>query len=406
MTSRAYVFVDGIEPEPVICGVVEQDSKSKVGRFRYGQSYLARPDAFPLDPLHLPLLSSQFVTRVNHGMFGAILDAGADSWGKKLIYSLHSTKPRDDLELVLAGSGMGVGALTFSLSRAASKPKRNKNTLGDLPILLKGKDAILNDHVIPLAAKKAWELGASMGGARPKTLIENSGLCYLAKFNRPDDLFNVCRVEHATMTMLRELSHLNMRVATTSIVSAAGEDILLVERFDRQHQRPSQHYLSANSLINTTKLTQASMADTYTYGALAEFIMKQGARPEDAHELYTRMVFNICMGNTDDHARNHAFLYAFTDRAWRLSPAYDVLPINNSQQHGIGIGNQGREGNIANALSQAKRFGLTQAKAKKMIATVREVTSEWQIGFANMGVSEADIDRLKGIIPSADRVSI
>ena len=123
MTSRAYVFIDGLENNPVICGVVELDPKTNIGKFRYGQSYLQRDDAFPLDPLHLPLLSNQFITRVNKGMFGAILDAGADSWGKRLILSLHSTKPNNDLELVLAGSGMGVGALTFSLSRSASKPK-------------------------------------------------------------------------------------------------------------------------------------------------------------------------------------------------------------------------------------------------------------------------------------------
>ena len=159
MTSRAYVFIDGIESEPVICGIVELDLKSRIGKFRYGQSYLRRADAFPLDPLHLPLLENQFVTRINNGMFGVILDAGADSWGKKLIYSLHSTKPQNDLELVLAGAGMGAGALTFSLSRTASKPKRNKNTLGDLPSLLRGKDAILKDDQVPPEAKTAWQYG-------------------------------------------------------------------------------------------------------------------------------------------------------------------------------------------------------------------------------------------------------
>ena len=205
MTSRAYVFIDGLENNPVICGVVELDPKTNIGKFRYGQSYLQRDDAFPLDPLHLPLLSNQFITRVNKGMFGAILDAGADSWGKRLILSLHSTKPNNDLELVLAGSGMGVGALTFSLSRSASKPKKNKNTLGDIPMLLQGKRAILKNEDIPKEVKKAFEYGSSMGGARPKTLVEDSGINYLAKFNRPDDLYNVCLVEHATMTMLEEL---------------------------------------------------------------------------------------------------------------------------------------------------------------------------------------------------------
>ncbi len=397
MTSRAFVFIDGLEEKPVICGIVELDAKSSIGRFRYGQSYLQRADAFPLDPLHLPLLSDQFVTRLNKGMFGVILDAGADSWGKKLILSLHTTKPKNDLELVLAGSGMGVGALTFSLSRAASKAKRSKNRLGDIEMLLRGKDAILKDQEITGEAKKAFEYGVSMGGARPKTLIEDNGTTYIAKFNRPDDVFNVCKVEHATMMMLKELG---VRVANTAIVNSQQEDVLLVERFDCADYRPTHHFLSAHSLLNQAKITQQALVESYSYGAMAEFIMKYGAEPRDAHELYARMVFNILMGNTDDHSRNHAFLYSFSDQDWRLSPAYDVLPINNSRQHGIGIGAQGRDGTLENALSQAKRFGLTQAKAKAVMARVEEVTAEWPPYFDKLGVSEADIERLKGVIPS------
>jgi len=399
MTSSAYVFMGGLEDEPVICAIVELDTVAKVGKFRYGKSYLQRDDAFPLDPLHLPLVNEQLVTRVNNGMFGAILDAGADSWGKKLIYSLHTTKPKDDLELVLAGSGMGVGALTFSLSRTASKPKRNKNTIGDIPMLLKGKQAILADQDIPNEVKKAFQFGSSMGGARPKTIVEDDGISYLAKFNRNDDLFNVCRVEYACMKMLAELKDLHVRVANTKLIENHNEDILLVERFDCANYQPSHHFLSANSLINKMKVTEQSTTTTYSYGALAEFNMKYGAEPLDSHELFARMVFNICMGNTDDHSRNHAFLYSFKNRHWRLSKAYDVLPINNSRQHGIGIGQQGRLGNIENAMSQVKRFGLNSRKAETIANTVIDLTSQWPSYFSKSGVSDSDIEILKAVIP-------
>lgn len=173
-----------------------------------------------------------------------------------------------------------------------------------------------------------------------------------------------------------------------------------MERFDCANYQPSHHFLSANSLINQEKITNQALAETYSYGSLAEFIMKYGAEPKDSHELYTRMVFNIMMGNTDDHSRNHAFLYSFSDKVWRLSPAYDVLPINNSRQHGIGIGLQGRDGTIENALSQSKRFGLTQAKAKTIISTVQELTYEWVTYYRKLGVSDNDLERLKGVIPS------
>jgi serine/threonine-protein kinase HipA len=111
------------------------------------------------------------------------------------------------------------------------------------------------------------------------------------------------------------------------------------------------------------------------------------------------MVFNICMGNTDDHSRNHSFLYSFKNGHWRLSKAYDVLPINNTRQHGIGIGQQGRLGSIENAMSQAKRFGLNARKAATIINAVIDLTSQWASYFSNTGVSDSDIEILKAVIP-------
>ena len=397
MTSKAYVFIDGLEDSPIVCGVIQIDETTKQGQFRYGKSYLNRPDAFALDPLHLPLNDQQHSTQFNQGVFGVLADAGADSWGKKVILSLHKTKPRNALEFLLAGSGMGVGALVFSLSSSQSKPKYNKNTLGDLPLLMQAKDAILADQEIPPEAKKAFEYGSSMGGARPKTIVQDANKAYLAKFNRPDDLINIVKAEHACMRMLSELPS---RVANTQVVPAPAGDVLLVERFDMRNGKPSAHYLSANSVFSQNTINSAVLRSTYSYGQLAEFILKYGAKPTDAHDLYYRMVFNVMMGNTDDHARNHALLYLFEQAHWRLSPAFDVLPINNSTQHGIGIGENGRQGDVSNLLSQSLRFGLKSFKARKMIDEVRQLTREWPTYFKQHGVSTEDIERLKTIVPT------
>ncbi|MBC3766382.1 type II toxin-antitoxin system HipA family toxin [Neptunicella marina] len=397
MTSKAYVFIDGLEDAPIVCGVIQIDEATKKGRFRYGKSYLNRPNAFALDPVNLPLTDQEHSTQFNQGLFGVLSDAGADSWGKKIILSLHSTKPKNALEFLLAGSGMGVGALVFSLSSTNSKPKYNKNTLGDLPMLLKAKDAILADEDISPEAKKAFEYGSSMGGARPKTIVQDGDITYLAKFNRPDDIINIVKVEHAAMRMLDELP---CRVATTKVQTTPNGDVLLVERFDLHKGKPNCHYLSANSVFSQNKVNSAVLSTTYSYGQLAEFIMKNGAEPTDAHDLYYRMVFNVLMGNTDDHSRNHALLYPFDQAHWRLSPAFDVLPVNNSQMHGIGIGINGREGNVANLLSQSLRFGLKTFKAQKIIEDVRQLTQEWQYYFEQHGVGSADIERLKAIIPN------
>ena len=108
--EQAYVFIDGLEDSPVICGVVTLDPVRRYGEFRYGKSYLARPDAFALDPLNLPLSDELFTTSGGKGLFGVLTDAGADAWGQRVILSLHKTKPANALQFLLAGSGMGVGA--------------------------------------------------------------------------------------------------------------------------------------------------------------------------------------------------------------------------------------------------------------------------------------------------------
>lgn len=396
MISKAWVFVDGLDAQPVVCGVIKVAEDGSEGRFRYGKSFLARPDAFSLDPINLPLTDAEFITRNNHGLFGVLRDAGADAWGRKVILSLHNTKPQNQLEFLLAGSGMGVGALVFSLSSSKSKPKFGRNSLGDVDMLLKAKDAILDDEAIPQEAKVAFEYGSSMGGARPKTTIHEEDTAWLAKFNRSDDLVNMVKTEHACMTMLGELP---CRVAHTRVLSSPAGEVLLVKRFELAGNKPTHHYLSANSLFNMDKVSEADLRQQYSYGAIAEFILKHGAQPTDAHDLYYRMVFNVLMGNTDDHARNHALLYSFSNKQWRLSPAYDVLPINSSRQHGIGIGVRGREGSLENLLSQSLRFGLKAFKAKKIISEIQELCSEWPGYFSKLNVGDGDIERLKGIIP-------
>ncbi len=397
MTSKAFVYIDGFEEKPIICGIVKVDEKNGIGKFRYGKSYLERANAFPLDPINLPLTLDEFSTSFNKGLFGALSDAGADSWGKKIILSIHKTKPKNKLEFLLAGSGMGAGALVFSLSGTSSKPKYNKNTLGDIPILLKAKDAILSDEDIPKEAKKAFEYGSSMGGARPKTIVQDNLHSYLAKFNRPDDLFNVVKVEHASMKMLSELP---CRVANTRTLTTHNGDVLLVERFDIDNFKPTCHMLSANSVFHLNKVSENKMKMSYSYGQLAEFIMKYGAEPLDAHDLFYRMAFNVLIGNTDDHSRNHAMIYEFKSAHWRLSPAYDVLPINNSLQHGIGIGDGGRVGSIDNLLSQSLRFGIKKPAATKMINETRDLIAQWESYFSKYQVGQGDIERLKSVIPN------
>lgn len=396
MISEAYVFVEGLETEPVICGVVQYNAVNQLGRFRYGKSYLARHDAFALDPIHLPLTENSYETRVNKGLFGVLSDAGADAWGRKLILQLRKTKPKSELEFIIAGASMGVGALSFSLSRSKSKSPTNRNSLDNLNLLVEGKNKILASETVSVEVKKAFQYGDSMGGARPKTVLIHDNQMHLVKFNRSDDLINICRAEFAAMQLLAQIDDVN--VAETELINGV-EDLLLVRRFDRSGTDVSHHLISANSLLLEGHVSEAALKKWYSYGALAEYLRRYSRRAKDAEELYKRMVFNALIGNTDDHGRNHALIWHLKGGGWQLSPAYDVLPVNNTRLHAIGLGDEGRFASRKNLLSQARRFGLSAQKAQAIVNGIHDLVNDWEVHFSRAGVSDGDIERLKGIIP-------
>lgn len=355
MVNKIYVFIDGLEELPLLCGELSL-CPDKTTNFRYSECYLEHIDAFPLDPLNLPLSSNVYHSDAINSTFGVFTDAGADSWGKKLLHATHSKKPKNILEYLLAYSGTGVGCLRFSLSRNSVKPRQNQNKLKDMPQIIRAKNEVLSGESLSQASAAILSKGIGIGGARPKSVVIIDDIDYIAKFQHKDDKFNHVRVEHAAMTLLQKITD---NVAQIQILESLGEDVLLVKRFDLDYGRSNHHFISGHSIINVSKVRESMATSRYSYGFLAEFLMKYGAEPErDAEELFKRMVFNALIGNTDDHPRNHAFLYSFKDKGWRLSPAYDVLPISSSRQHGLGIGECGREGTIRNLLSQISRFKL------------------------------------------------
>ena len=151
-------------------------------------------------------------------------------------------------------------------------------------------------------------------------------------------------------------------------------------------------------------VSERSLTTGYSYGRLAELLRVHSTVATDARELFMRMAFNVFIGNTDDHARNHAWLRPIAagphEPAWQLAPAYDVLPISASKLHGLGVGDLGRHGSIENLRSQASRFGLQEFKAKAIVNQVRELVAQWPLYMARFGVGDGDIERLRKIIPT------
>lgn len=369
MIKKVYVFIEGVKDAPLLCGelVLNQD---KTTSFTYSDSFLSHPDAFPLDPLNLPLGKAIYHSDAINSTFGVFTDAGADSWGRKVLHSIYPKKPQNILEYLIAYSGTGAGCLRFSLSRNSVKSRRHQNKLKDIPQIITARDEVLSGSLPSKASASALSKGIGIGGARPKSVVTIDNTDYIVKFQTNTDKFNHVRAEHAAMTMLHKITD---NVAKTQMLDDFGEDVLLVKRFDLENGRPAHHFISGHSVINMNKVKESMATNRYSYGFLAEFILKYGAEPErDAEELYKRMVFNVLIGNTDDHPRNHAFLYSFEKKNWRLSPAYDVLPILSRGQHGLGIGQKGRVGSIYNLLSQHFRFSLDEIYAHDIVTSIQK----------------------------------
>ena len=375
--------------------------RGAVGQLVYGRRYLALQNAVEIDPVEL-FLGPVVRTTVRHGgVFGALRDAGPDHWGRQVI-ERHSGRPSlSEMEFLLLSPDDRAGALAFGRSSSPPPPVQQFNRTLDLQHLMEIAARLEADARADVDAAQIAELllvGTSMGGARPKTVVEDDDGLWLAKFNRRDDRFNLARVEHAMLTLARSLG---LAVADSRVVDVAGNDVLLVRRFDRQ--RTDNGYLRAR-MISALTLLQVDEdvlgRQRWSYLELVEELRRHSERvTSDAHELFRRMCFNALISNSDDHPRNHALLA--WERGWRLSPAYDLTPsLAPSQDRrdlALVVGDAGRWANADNLVSQAARFLLSVPEAR---AIVDEMTAGvrgcWESTCRSVGVSPRDCSTIAG----------
>jgi serine/threonine-protein kinase HipA len=271
----------------------------------------------------------------------------------------------------------------------------------DLARLQELADIIIADEELPKGAEaeQAQDLmlgGTSMGGARPKAVVENEDGLWIAKFNRPDDKWNHARVERAMLELGRECG---LHTAESRITTIGDRDALLVKRFDRE--KTDQGYRRARMLSALTLLRaeeRAEERENWSYVLLAEELRRVSAQPKiDAPELFRRMCFNALISNTDDHPRNHAVIAMEQD--WKLSPAYDLTPSPEiSDEHrdlALECGDVGRYANANNLLSQSARFLLKPDKAVRIIDDMEQtVRNKWYEVARRVGVSDKDCEKI------------
>jgi serine/threonine-protein kinase HipA len=372
-----------------------------LGRFVYGRSYLERPDAVAIDPVELKLAKGTYRTAALKGVFGALRDAGPDYWGRRVIEK-HAGKPAlGELDYLLYAPDDRAGALGFGLNQTPPAPERKFNQTLALEKLQRIADAIIADEAIApgVQADQVEDLmliGTSMGGARPKAVVEDEQGLWIAKFNRPDDDWNHARTEQAMLVLARACG---TQTAESRIVTIGDRDVLLVRRFDREKMQGG--YLRARMVSGLTLLRAEDShqhRNRWSYMLMAEELRRICADPkQDAAELFRRMCFNALISNTDDHPRNHAIIAK--DRDWRLSPAYDLtpsMPISAERRDlAMECGDLGRYAHADNLLSQCARFHLGQGEAAALIADMeKRVRNTWYETARREGVSERDCEKI------------
>jgi serine/threonine-protein kinase HipA len=297
-----------------------------------------------------------------------------------------------ELTYLLESGSDRIGALDFQLSPTEYSPRWRENaTLEEL-----SKAAEKVELGVPLSPDLAQALihGSSIGGARPKALIEGDSKKYIAKFSSATDLYSVVKAEYVAMRLAHTVG---LDVAPVSLKRVLGKDVLLIERFDRVPADGDwlrRHMISALTLFELDDM----MARYASYEQFAEIIRHRFRNPtETLRELYARLVYNVLCGNTDDHARNHA---AFWDgECLELTPAYDICPqprTGNEASHAMQIHGTNNMSQIEVCLKAAPAFLLTRNQAWDIASgQVEMIRANWDGVCGEAGLSEIDMKALQ-----------
>ncbi|WP_417452575.1 type II toxin-antitoxin system HipA family toxin [Kiloniella sp.] len=379
--NEAYVWVWLPDATvPIVAGRLSADNG--LVHFNYGKSYLEREDAIPLYLPELPLQPGELPLPDGLIMPSSLRDAAPDAWGRRVILNKKfgaKGNELDDHELseltfLLESGSDRIGALDFQLSPSEYMPRSPTNAT--LEELIESAQRV--EKGIPLSPEldQALHHGSSIGGARPKALVEDVAIKHVAKFSSSSDLYSVVKAEYVSMR-LAALCGLN--VAPVSLESASGKDVLLVERFDRMKAEAGWQRKMVVSALTMLGLDEM-MARYASYADLADIIRHRFTEPQATlRELFARIVFNILSGNTDDHARNHAAFW--NGEMLSLTPAYDICPQGRAGQEATQamlITGDNRTSRVATCFEAAHHFLLSQSEAIKIVeAQLRCIAENW-----------------------------
>jgi serine/threonine-protein kinase HipA len=402
-----YVDLEG-ETRPVGRIWVRSSKGRQSATFEYDAAWLNEPRRFALEPA-LVLSHGPQHTAAGRRLFGAFGDSAPDRWGRLLIQREERRKAREENRvpraLTEADYLLGVGdiarqgAVRFSENEGGPflADRVQIPPLVRLSALLNAALHITADGGSDEDLKLLLAPGSSLGGSRPKaSVIDRDGSLAIAKFPQHGDLVPVNQWEAVALTLAAKAG---ISTAPWRVEDVAKRAVLLLRRFDRVGEQRIP-FLSAMSLLD------AEDNDQRSYLEIADALRQYGARPEeDCSQLWRRIVFSILIANTDDHLRNHGFLYDAAG-GWRLAPAYDLNPVPLDIKPRVlttAIDELDGTGSLELAFSVAGHFGVKADAAKKIADEVRAAVAGWNTAAKTLGLSRDEIDRMSSAFKYAEQ---
>jgi serine/threonine-protein kinase HipA len=369
--------------------------------FEYDEDWLGRYDRFALEPA-LQLGPGPFHTSADKPIFGAIGDSAPDRWGRVLMRRAERRRaqragetPRTLREidyLLMVNDEARQGALRFAREAGGPFLAADDVTpippLVELPRLLSAAENVVSDSDSDEDLRLLLAPGSSLGGARPKaSVMDRDGSLVIAKFPHKDDEIDIVRWEAVALSLADKAG---IPVPDWRMEEFGGKSIILLRRFDRANGQRIP-FLSAMSMLGATD------NETRSYLEFVDALRQHGAAPkEDMHMLWRRIVFNVLISNTDDHLRNHGFLYDGLD-GWRLAPAYDLNPVPVDIKPRVlatAIDFDESTASLDIALSVAPYFELEDTEALRIASEVGKAVRGWRQEAARAGLAAGQIDRM------------
>ncbi len=410
MDREVLVYVD-LNGVPYLVGRLwARTRKNKEGAtFEYDARWLDHRERFSLEPA-LKLGPGPFHTPADTPMFGAIGDSAPDRWGRALMRRMERRRaerekqtPRTLQEidyLLQVDDEARQGALRFAATEGGpflrEEGAKRMPPLLELPELLSAAERVADDKDTDEDLRLLLAPGSSLGGARPKPSVrDKDGHLAIAKFPRRDDEYNTVVWEAVALTLAHKAG---IPVPEARIETVGDNPVLVLRRFVRRdgHRIP---FLSSMSMLD------ARDSQTRSYMELADALRQHGAAAkDDIRELWRRIVFNVLISHTDDHLRNHGFLYE-GPAGWRLSPAYDLNPVPVDIKPRIlttAINEDDNTASLDVAMSVAPYFELDDARARAVAGDVARAVATWRDEAARRGLSKQETARMASAFEHAD----